>query len=390
MTTEPAGPRTLREALALRETRRWLWGSTVGLLWIAYPGYGLVAGRPGPAGLVLGFAGLAVFVLGYFAIPLVALRTGRPAPLGTRLALLGAHLAWATLLLPLVGGGVVTLWIYVCVTAALLDLPVAWMLAVLGTVLALDALIFATDAEVRDQWGAAWQMPLVTLAVTAMMWSFARMRRTIRQLRAAQAEVSRLAAAEERSRVARDVHDIVGHSLTVVAVKAELAGRLLEAGTPAAASRARSEVADLERLARTALADVRATVTRYRRVTLATELAGAGAALRAGGVQAHLPQSVDAVDADLQELFGWAVREAVTNVLRHARARNCWVTLGPRTLVVRDDGAGGPGPHGNGLHGLAERARQAGLALRAAAGPRGGFEVRLEAQPEPRPQEAPA
>jgi two-component system sensor histidine kinase DesK len=194
-----------------------------------------------------------------------------------------------------------------------------------------------------------------------------------RQLAAAQQDLARLAVAEERTRFSRDLHDLLGHSLTVITLKAELAGRLLDVDP----ARARTEVEDVERLARTALTDVRAALEGYREVSVGAELAGARQALGAAGITAHLPGSVEEVPGESQELFGWAVREGVTNVVRHSGARNCWIALTRSSVVVADDGAG-PRPGaggGRGLAGLAERARSAGGALTVGRSPQGGFEL---------------
>ncbi|GAB3454289.1 hypothetical protein GCM10027519_08120 [Kineococcus endophyticus] len=192
------------------------------------------------------------------------------------------------------------------------------------------------------------------------------------QLAVAQQDLARLAVAEERSRFSRDLHDLLGHSLTVITLKAELAGRLLDADP----DRARAEVADVERLARTALSDVRAALEGFRDVSLGTELAGARQALAAAGITAHLPRSVDEVDPELQELFGWVVREGVTNVVRHSGARTCWVHVEPGEVVVADDGTGPrPGERGSGLAGLSARAQAVGGAVTVGRSKHGGFEL---------------
>lgn len=202
-----------------------------------------------------------------------------------------------------------------------------------------------------------------------------------RQLAVAQQDLARLAVVEERGRVARDLHDLLGHSLTVVTLKAQLASRLLEADGADSRARAAAEMAEVERLSRDALADVRAALAGYREASLGTELAGARQALAAAGVTAHLPATVDAeLPAELREVFAWTVREGVTNVIRHARASTCWVELSPTELVVSDDGrgraeqaAGGGG--GSGLVGLAERARRAGARVSTGRSSAGGFRL---------------
>jgi two-component system sensor histidine kinase DesK len=202
------------------------------------------------------------------------------------------------------------------------------------------------------------------------------------ELITAREEIARLAVADERARMSRDLHDILGHSLTVITVKAELAGRLAEAEL---APQARAEIADVERLAREALADVRSTVGGMRGLTLAGELAGARSALEAAGIDATLPSSVDDVAPAWRDLFAWTVREGVTNVVRHSNAGRCMVRLGPCAIEVEDDGCGPSGPvdpraSGHGLAGLGERARQVGarMSIGTAGGAGRGFLLRVE------------
>jgi two-component system, NarL family, sensor histidine kinase DesK len=170
-------------------------------------------------------------------------------------------------------------------------------------------------------------------------------------------ENAQLAVSAERSRFARDLHDILGHSLTVITVKAELAHRLLDVDP----ARARAEIEDLERLSRDALADVRRAVEGYRDLTLPGELARAREALLAADIDADLPNSTDEVPSELRELFAWTVREGVTNVIRHSGATRCSVRLAATGVEVTDDGIGprdgqGEGRRGHGLDGLRERA----------------------------------
>ncbi len=169
-------------------------------------------------------------------------------------------------------------------------------------------------------------------------------------------ENARLAVENERTRFARDLHDILGHSLTVITVKAELAQRLLDVDT----DRARVELADLERLSRDALADVRRAVEGYRELSLPGELARARTALAAAQIEAVLPNSTDEVPSDRRELFAWTIREGVTNVIRHSGATHCQVVLREDRVEIVDDGVGPQGTSGHGLTGLRERAATLG------------------------------
>ena len=176
-----------------------------------------------------------------------------------------------------------------------------------------------------------------------------------------------LAVVAERERVARDVHDILGHSLTVMTVKTELAGRLVDIDP----ERAKAELAELHALSRQALAEVRSTVGSLRTPDLRTELASARSALTAAQIDADLPVAVDVTTAR-GSLFAWVLRESVTNVVRHSGASRCVVELGQDRMVVRDNGCGVPDhAFGNGLRGLTERVESAGAHLSVRGDPSG-------------------
>nr|WP_244954156.1 histidine kinase [Spelaeicoccus albus] len=189
-----------------------------------------------------------------------------------------------------------------------------------------------------------------------------------------------LAVEEERGRVARDIHDILGHSLTVITVKAELAGRLVERD----AIRAKAEINDVEQLSRAALTDVRATVAGYRDVNVVSELANARAVLEAAGITADLPTTTDTLPAEYRELAGWIIREGVTNVVRHSGATLCRVRMSPDMIEVADDGTGPQSGsahcHANGLDGLRERVEAAGALLRIGTSDLGGFSLQIRSK----------
>jgi two-component system sensor histidine kinase DesK len=229
-------------------------------------------------------------------------------------------------------------------------------------------------------WGAKvdWNGALTVCLVSFAMFGFFMIIRSNVALSAARTEVARLAAENERTRIARDLHDLLGHSLTTITVKAGLARRL-SARDP---YRAAEEIAAVEQLARRTLGEVRAAVAGYREVTLAGELASAHEVLRASGIDARLPGAVDAVDPDALEPFGWVVREAVTNVVRHSRAQTCTITLGPRWIEVVDDGRGSAASTrpGHGLTGLSERLAACGGTI-TARGTSRGWTVRADLAP---------
>ena len=195
-------------------------------------------------------------------------------------------------------------------------------------------------------------IPVVALVMAGVMQVI----RSNQALAEARAEMARLAAENERMRIARDLHDLLGHSLTTITVKAGLARRLGSADPAGAVA----QIAEVEELGRKALTEVRAAVSGYREVTLASELARGRELLRASGIDADLPTATDVADPAHQELFGWAVREGLTNVIRHARARSCEVRVSASCVEIIDDGHGSAAAPGNGLSGLRERAAAAG------------------------------
>src|SRR6266542_451452 len=180
----------------------------------------------------------------------------------------------------------------------------------------------------------------LTIPLTALaMWGFFGVIRTNQALADARSEVARLAAENERAAV---------------------------------------EIAEVEQLSRRSLAEVRAAVAGHREVTLAGEIATAREVLRAAGVVAELPGSVDIVDAALSELFGWVTREGVTNVVRHARATHCTIRVDRNSIEIADDGRGGGiAGSGNGLTGLRERVEAAGGTVRLETAPFKGWRLRV-------------
>lgn len=204
-----------------------------------------------------------------------------------------------------------------------------------------------------------------TVAIGLLMILMHNLRERNQELVEARAELARTAVAAERERFARDLHDLLGHSLSVIAIKAELAGRLL----PGEAGRAGREIADVEQVARQALSEVRQAVSEYRKPTLDGELEGARMALTAAGIDAEFERAPATLDPEVEAVLAWTVREGATNVIRHSGARHCRVRVrtgdGDAGVEVVDDGAGAVvsdaasnGHAGNGIAGLRERAER--------------------------------
>jgi two-component system sensor histidine kinase DesK len=248
--------------------------------------------------------------------------------------------------------------------------------------LGLTALAAGVSA-VRAGWDAvniAYGTFLSTM-VTAAILSLSE---AVRELREAREELARRAVEKERMRFSRDLHDLLGHTLSVIVVKSEAARRL----APRDMDAALVQVTDIESVGRQALTEIREAVTGYREGSLATELDRARSALSAARVEPVVRQSGPPLVPQTEALLGWVLREAVTNVVRHSDATRCEITVdGTPDLVrltVSDNGTDAspadpePGIGGTGLKGLAERLATAGGSLRAGRTPRGGFEVRAE------------
>ncbi|GAA1639213.1 sensor histidine kinase [Actinoplanes couchii] len=287
---------------------------------------------------------------------------------------LGLMLGFALLLLPAAGSHALPCAVYIA-ALAMVGLP-QWEGVPVVAILAV-----AVESAVRlvPGWQGGDGYALAVVLAGAATWGLRTAVDRQTRLRYAQQDV---AVADERNRIAADLHDILGHSLTVVAVKAELAQRLLDVDL----DRARTELRDLESLARDALADVRATALGVRGVSLPGEIAAARAALAAADVEADLPGTADEVPTRNRELFAWTIREAVTNIVRHSGARHATVHLTPTVVEILDDGATAIPPAadpgvvlGQGLSGLRRRADEVGARL--TVGPRQdrtGFSVRME------------
>ncbi|MFJ5264113.1 sensor histidine kinase [Streptomyces sp. NPDC088387] len=337
-------------------------------IWFAYlgaPVTDLLHGGHATGVRVLGWLGLAAFVTWYM---ILVFRTGRRDHERLVLASLAVLAAQSVLLAVTLGREWLVLFVYVSIASGA-ALPVRYAR---WTIAGASALMSAVAFAVPD--GRAY---LAGLLIPALLGGFAmtgvrEMVRTTIQLREARATVAQLAANEERLRLARDLHDLLGHSLSLITLKSELAGRML----PDQPDKAAQQVADIERVSRQALVDVREAVSGYRRPRLAAELAGAQVALTAAGVTAAVPVEADlaALPEDAETALAWSLREAVTNVVRHSGARRCTVEVLRREtldgtvveLTVADDGSGGRGGvPGNGLTGLTERLHKAGGTLEA-------------------------
>jgi two-component system sensor histidine kinase DesK len=218
------------------------------------------------------------------------------------------------------------------------------------------ALVLVLVGVVSGQ-GAANLIALIALVTALAMGGGIESGRISARLTRAEQRASALAVVAERERISRDLHDILGHSLTAISIKSELARRLVEADPV----RAQEQIAEVEEIARQALGDVRATASAIREIRAATELASARSVLEAAGIEPHLPSAVPTLSNEVSQLFGFVIREAVTNVVRHSDARTCTITVTEERVSVTDDGTGlTGGTGGSGLTGLRRRVEAAG------------------------------
>lgn len=362
----------------LPEGRVWRYGWLFGAIWLIYLIYPLneILGLESVFARVFGI----IVIVGFCVVFTTTFwrfrnghRRGHPLPTSQAWIALAAMVASTVAMSALIGTSGFGATVYVAVLA-MMTLPVrqAW------TLVAVMVLVIETAPRVVSSWEPDNFFVFQLLISSAAAWGITQVFQRNHELAVARQQLADLAIVAERERMSRDVHDILGHSLTVITVKSELAGRLLEIDP----ERAAVQIAELEVLARQALADVRSTVGGLRQVDIGTELANARTALTAAGIAADLPGDADLVPLRHRELFGWVIREAVTNVVRHSSARHCRVTLTASSISIVDDGCGpaeGTGD-GNGLRGLGERVAAAGGSLTIGRVPTGGFKVEVHCE----------
>jgi two-component system, NarL family, sensor histidine kinase DesK len=344
-----------------RSARFWSWaGPLFGLLWIAGPVVAFATDHPSAWQIALVAAGVAAFAP-LFMYSVMTRRAVLPPIL--------AMLAIAITLTLVASDSFSLLFIWVA-SAASARLPGRASAKALAAITAVAAATIAlTDPEAAVFWGVT-----STVFATGALWLLiGGLLRSNEALREARAELAELAVADERLRFSRDLHDLLGHDLSLIALKAELAGKLL----PARVDDAAVEVEQIRELTRSALDQVREAVGGYRRPTLPSELAGAKVALEAAGIELRVDGPDGPLDPDVESVLAWAVREGATNAIRHSGARHAAITVRDATLEIADDGHGAPQarPAGHGLTGLRERVQSIGGTVEAGAGPAGGFRL---------------
>ncbi|MGC0141998.1 sensor histidine kinase [Pseudactinotalea sp. Z1732] len=351
--------------------------ATIWLLFLAFPIMAVYQSDHSLLVRVLAIGGVLLYAAVYVA-GFVRLGCTETAAQATRVGV--THLSVLTLLIlavvPVLGPWVLSLVVFLVALSAF-TLPLRWagvvMVLALATAIIWPAMIGEFDSM--------WFFVAIILGV-GVGNGLVRVLEERQTAHRALEDERQLAA--ERDRVARDVHDVLGHSLTVITVKAELAERLIEVNP----EQAQHELTQIQALTREALAEVRATVAGLRVARLDDELERAGAALSGAGISAELPTDTSAVDPRHRIVLAWVLRELVTNVVRHSAATRCQVLLGGSWIRVTDDGVGVPeGATGHGLRGVAERIGCGTLSIRTGAGGR-GTEVTATLDPDADPPES--
>jgi two-component system sensor histidine kinase DesK len=358
---------------ARRWSRRFLftWAAPVfGLLWIAVPTVEFATSDPSAWQVALVGVGLIVFSYSFLAVTAM----DRPL-LGPLVAMLAVSMALT--LAAQDSFGLLFLW-----AASAAGVRLSGRRSELA-VAAITALAAATLALTDPDSALFWSITATVFATGTLWFLIGGLLRANAALREARSELAELAVADERVRFARDLHDLLGHDLSLIALKAELAGKLLPANADAAAA----EVDDINALSRSALRQVREAVEGYRRPTLAGELAGARAGLEAAGIDLRIEGTSVGLDPEAEAVLAWAVREGATNVIRHSEAGRAAIAIrsgaSSAEVEITDDGSGrteknGASPEpGHGLDGLRERARSIGGSVETGPAPEGGFRLRV-------------
>jgi two-component system sensor histidine kinase DesK len=292
--------------------------------------------------------GLTVFLLLYFTF----FHSGKP---WNRLCLAGIVLL-GVVYAPF-NGGAACFFIYASSFAPFVvetELSAGIIIAVVVSIAALESRLLHISN------GFLFPATFLSTFIGAANIYFAQRGRSMNKLRMAHEEIEHLAKVAERERIARDLHDVLGHTLSLITLKSELAGKLIDRDV----AQAKAEIRDVERTARQALADVRQAIGGYRSKGLDAEIKQARSTLETAGVKVDLDSSRIELPATQESVLALSLREAVTNVVRHAQATHCRLRLERRDsqcqLEVEDDGRGGYQVEGNGLRGMRERVEALG------------------------------
>jgi two-component system, NarL family, sensor histidine kinase DesK len=343
------------DTISKKRNQKWTW------IWIAYSGFLFIDPllEPNPR-LWIGTLTVFAIFLGIFAGYIRSTDKGHPA----RYWMIACTFVLGLLTFPWNGGGS-TFFIY---AAAFLPFAIKSIRAILA-LFVLESIAILAEGFIFNTRGhflyIGWPNVFIAIFLLLLIGGgnilFAEQKRADAKLIRAQEEIQQLAAVAERERIARDLHDVLGHTLSVIVLKAELAGRLIERDP----QRAAQEIADVERTARTALSEVREAIGGYRSRGLPAEMELARNTLNAAGVTLSCESQLPKLGAEEETVLCLAVREAVTNIVRHAQATHCRMRFntlpdGFHSLLIADDGAPANLHEGNGLRGMRERVQSLG------------------------------
>jgi two-component system sensor histidine kinase DesK len=324
------------------------WVTYIWLVYLVFFLWGPISDHAGARQWYLTAVGLVAFLVLYF----VFFSTCKP---WNRLSL-GGIVLLGVLYAPY-NGGAAAFFIYASSFAPFIvetELAAGLLIAVFVGIAGLESwLLHITN-------GFLFPATFLSTFIGAANIYFAQRNRSMEKLRAAHEEIEHLAKVAERERIARDLHDVLGHTLSLITLKSELAGKLIDRDP----SQAKSEIRDVEQTARQALAEVRQAIGGYRSKGLDAEICQARTTLETAGVKVELQSSHFELPANTESVLALSLREAVTNVVRHAQATRCSLRIersnGHCRLEVQDDGPGGYQIEGNGLRGMRERVEALG------------------------------
>jgi two-component system, NarL family, sensor histidine kinase DesK len=359
------------------------------LVCLVFPIFSLIQTPPLGLHLLIAASGLSLFTVAYFWVmwphPLNE-RARRPYKLRASITLI-TGLTVLVLFLSIIYGNSF-LWLFIGVSA-IAGMTLSFRNAsfvVFGlTLLTLGLSVSASRSILPANWLQIIPLVLLVRGLGLDMIGFVRLSDALRELYTAREELADQAVTEERLRMARDLHDLLGHSLSLITLKSELAGRLLKKDTRAASQ----EVHEIERVARQALREVREAVAGYRQRTLHGELDGTRQILEAAGVFCTVEDEAQSLPPGIDAILAWVVREGVTNVIRHSRAKHCLIRIMSTHESVRVEVINDGSPRekssttesGTGLSGLSERVSRLGGRIETGTTPSSngmGYQLKVE------------
>ncbi|WP_314651181.1 histidine kinase [uncultured Microbacterium sp.] len=345
--------------------QRWGWlMAVVWMVFLVYPVLALLQSNAEVGWVALGWVALVCFAVVYVVGFVAGMRAEWGAPSRLVRTLFWAQIACAVATIPAIDTRALSFLPYL-MSYASYGLRGVWHWATTLGGIAVAAGVIVVTGRFAEHFQILAIVLLIAVVNTVNSWLIGR------SVDADRVRVQ-LATSEERTSIARDVHDLLGHTLTAVKLKAELAERLVDADP----ARAKAELAEIVHLTGEAIAGVRSTVTGLRGAALGEQVRASSAALRSAGVDVEVAGDPAALSPAQSLPAGWIVREATTNVLRHADASRVRIAMAPGEVVVEDDGRGvRGGGAGNGMRGMAERAGAAGAVLAVDEVPGGGTRV---------------